>query len=159
MKRTILAASICLPLTAAGAFAASDQMIEKVGQILDDNGFTEVAPATLSDDQMSYIYLRATSTDNSARLEKQIEKAISPDMADITLLPASVLTDDTAELVISFTYEKNFRKEVQDILDQHGYSSLDAGDLSGPQVAEIYLAGTAGGDTDVRRAIKSVLQS
>ncbi len=159
MKRAILAASLALPLGATGAFAASDQMLDKVDTILDDNGFTEVAPATLSDDQLSYIYLQATTDEDSARLEQKIKEAISPDMADVTLLPASVLTDDTAELIISFTYPKDVRQAVQDILDQNGYDSVDAGDLSGPQVAEIYLAGTGGSDTEVDRAIKSALQS
>ena len=143
MKRIVLAAATALPLMAGAAFAYTDapaSMVSSVKNMLETSGFADVDVETLTDAQLSSIYITSNSEMSPNEKKNQIESALKQD----TKMRAA----DNASV-----------DSVQLILDRMGYK-VDASTLTQSQIAEIYIAANSDGMvSDRQRAIESALPS
>lgn len=145
MKRILLA-------TTAAAFVSTAAFADTQLRTALENEFQALQMNidfdSLSDAQMSELFLIATSTDTHGEKSNKIQTFLE----DTDYLPMVI----GAETV--FMPRNSIREQVSNDLPTYGYSDADISELSDAEIAELYISLTSDSEADIRKTVDSVLQ-
>lgn len=140
MKRFLLATTAVLTLSAP-VMAQSDAEMAVSDELM-SRGYSAEGIASLTDAQVTELYLALTSDD-----ESQVRTIIAS--FDLTNDAASDLFADTGG-------EEQTRAAVAEVLAQEGYPANAIDMLSGEQVAQIYLSATSEDENDLAMTLDEI---
>ena len=139
MKRFALLTATALTLSAP-AFAytgVSPTMVSAAENILIENGFTDVAVGSLSDEQIVEIYAAGQAAD-SGNEKLKIEAVLADEGVSRVITERRVVLTEADASGLMPAGESSVVVSVQNFLDARGFEA-DASTLTDAQIAELYF--------------------